>query len=86
MARAVLKQFYAAERLQPSTSLGIVLGTYGMLWARTRALSDVGERFCGAGSAPVLVCGSRGVQHFQGTFYFSLVPAFSLFLSAWWSD
>jgi F-type H+-transporting ATPase subunit g len=34
MAREVLKHAYAAERPQPPTSLGAVLGMYGTLWAR----------------------------------------------------
>ncbi|KAI9442821.1 hypothetical protein F5148DRAFT_1256613 [Russula earlei] len=38
VAREVLKQVYAAERLQPPTSLGAVLGTYSTLWARARSL------------------------------------------------
>jgi len=38
VAREVLKHVYAAERLQPPTSLGAVLGTYGTLWARARSV------------------------------------------------
>ena len=38
VAREVLEHVYAAERLQPPTSLGAVLGTYGTLWARARSV------------------------------------------------
>ena len=38
MARKVVKHVYAAERLQLPTSLGVVLGTYGTLWARARSV------------------------------------------------
>ncbi|KAH9955922.1 hypothetical protein BC827DRAFT_1140405 [Russula dissimulans] len=38
VAREVFKQVYTAERLQPPTSLGAVLGTYSTLWARARSL------------------------------------------------
>ena len=38
MAREVLKHIYTAERLQPPTSLGAVLGTYGTLWGRARSI------------------------------------------------
>ena len=38
VAREVLKYVYAAERLQPPTSLGAVLGTYSTLWARARSV------------------------------------------------
>ncbi|KAI0245503.1 hypothetical protein BJV78DRAFT_371218 [Lactifluus subvellereus] len=38
VAREVLKQVYTAERLQPPTSLGSVLGTYATLWGRARSV------------------------------------------------
>jgi F-type H+-transporting ATPase subunit g len=38
VAREVLKHVYAAERLQPPSSLGAVLGTYGTLLARARSV------------------------------------------------
>ena len=38
MAREVLKHVYTAERLQPPTSFGAVLGTYSTLWARARSI------------------------------------------------
>ena len=38
VAREVLKQVYTAERLQPPTSLGSVLGTYAALWGRARSV------------------------------------------------
>ena len=38
MTREVLKHIYTAERLQPPTSLGAVLGTYSTLWARARSI------------------------------------------------
>jgi len=38
VAREVLKHVYAAERLQPPSSLGAVLGTYGTLWGRARSI------------------------------------------------
>ena len=38
VAREVLKHIYTAERLQPPTSLGAVLGTYGTLWGRARSI------------------------------------------------
>ncbi|KAI0293003.1 mitochondrial ATP synthase g subunit-domain-containing protein [Multifurca ochricompacta] len=39
VAREVLKQIYTAERLQPPSSLGAVLGSYSTLWSRTRSIS-----------------------------------------------
>ena len=39
MAREVLKHVYTAERLQPPTSLGAVMGTYGTLWGRARSFA-----------------------------------------------
>ena len=39
VAREVLKHVYMAERLQPPTSLGAVLGTYGTLWGRARSVA-----------------------------------------------
>ena len=38
VTREVLKHIYTAERLQPPTSLGAVLGTYSTLWARARSI------------------------------------------------
>ncbi len=38
MTREILKHVYTAERLQPPTSLGAVLGTYSTLWARARSV------------------------------------------------
>jgi hypothetical protein len=38
VTREVLKHVYTAERLQPPTSLGAVLGTYSTLWARARSI------------------------------------------------
>ena len=38
VAREVLKHVYTAERLQPPTSFGAVLGTYSTLWARARSI------------------------------------------------
>jgi hypothetical protein len=38
VAREVLKHVYTAERLQPPTSFGAVLGTYGTLWGRARSI------------------------------------------------
>ena len=38
MTREILKHVYTAERLQPPTSLGAVLGTYSTLWARARSI------------------------------------------------
>jgi F-type H+-transporting ATPase subunit g len=43
VAREVLKHVYAAERLQPPTSLVAVLGTYGTLWARARSVGHWSE-------------------------------------------
>jgi len=39
VAREVLKHVYTAERLQPPTSLGAALGTYGTLLARARSVA-----------------------------------------------
>lgn len=39
VAREVLKHVYTAERLQPPTSFGAVLGTYGTLWGRARSIA-----------------------------------------------
>ena len=39
MAREVLQHVYTAERLQPPTSFGAVLGTYGTLWGRARSVA-----------------------------------------------
>ncbi|KAI0293002.1 hypothetical protein B0F90DRAFT_1920145 [Multifurca ochricompacta] len=39
VVREVLKQIYTAERLQPPSSLGAVLGSYSTLWSRTRSIS-----------------------------------------------
>jgi len=39
VAREVPKHVYTAERLQPPTSLGAVLGTYGTLWGRARSVA-----------------------------------------------
>ena len=39
VAREVLKHVYTAERLQPPTSFGAVLGTYGTLWGRARSVA-----------------------------------------------
>jgi F-type H+-transporting ATPase subunit g len=38
VTREILKHVYTAERLQPPTSLGAVLGTYSTLWARARSI------------------------------------------------
>jgi F-type H+-transporting ATPase subunit g len=38
VTREVLKHVYTAERLQPPTSVGAVLGTYSALWARARSV------------------------------------------------
>jgi len=38
VAREVLKHVYTAERLQPPTSLGAVLGAYGTLFGRARSI------------------------------------------------
>ena len=38
VTREVLKHIYTAERLQPPTSFGAVLGTYSTLWARARSI------------------------------------------------
>jgi hypothetical protein len=38
VTREILKHIYTAERLQPPTSLGAVLGTYSTLWARARSI------------------------------------------------
>jgi F-type H+-transporting ATPase subunit g len=38
VTREILKHVYTAERLQPPTSLGAVLGTYSTLWARARSV------------------------------------------------
>lgn len=38
VAREVLKHVYTAERLQPPTSFGAVLGTYSTLLARARSI------------------------------------------------
>ena len=39
VAREVLKHVYTAERLQPPTSFGAVMGTYGTLWGRARSVA-----------------------------------------------
>ncbi len=39
VAREVLKYVYTAERLQPPTSLGAVLGTYGTLWSSATSIA-----------------------------------------------
>ncbi|KAH9991756.1 hypothetical protein BJV77DRAFT_1060672 [Russula vinacea] len=40
VTREVLKHIYTAERLQPPTSFGAVLGTYSTLWARARSIGS----------------------------------------------
>jgi len=55
VAHEVLKYVYAAERLQPPTSLAAVLGTYGTLWARALG-RFIGARSCAVGSMPVWAC------------------------------
>ncbi|KAF8260606.1 hypothetical protein EI94DRAFT_1610179 [Lactarius quietus] len=39
VAREVLKHVYTAERLQPPTSVGAVLGSYGTLWGRASSVA-----------------------------------------------